>query len=48
MVIPPGHDLRRVLDSHPEWLDEPDLIRRGVLLRLINELEANPTFTEPR
>ena len=30
-----GYDLRQVLDTHPEWFSEPDILRRRVLLLVI-------------
>ncbi len=44
MVIPPGSDLHHALVSHPEWFDEPGVIRRRILLRMIVALDGNPVF----
>ena len=41
---PLGTDLRSVLNHHPEWVREPELLRRTILLRLIKELESSATL----
>ena len=40
--LPPGVDLRQVLDSHPDWFAEQDVIRRRVQLRIIASLDEDP------
>ena len=30
--FPAGHDIRRVLDSNPEWISELELVHRKILL----------------
>ena len=30
--FPPGLDVRRVLTTNPEWFDEPDMVRRRILI----------------
>ena len=38
----PGVDLRRVINEHPEWITEPHVVRRHILLRMLAELEEEP------
>ena len=40
--MPAGSDLRRLLDAHYEWIDEPDMVKRRILSRIITELESEP------
>jgi len=42
--FPPGSDLRRLLQDHPNWLQNPELLRREILMRMIREIEHNPTL----
>ena len=37
--MPAGHDLRRILDAHPDWIEEPDVVTRCILLHLIISLD---------
>ena len=40
----PGTDLRGLLQYQPSWLQNPELLRREILMRLISEIEHNPTL----
>ena len=42
--IPPGSDLRGLLRYQPAWLQEPELLRREILLRIMSEIEKSPTL----
>jgi len=35
-------DLRALLRAHPEWIPNHSLIRRGILLRIVSEVENSP------
>ena len=39
---PPGTDLRALLRAHPEWLQNPELLRREILLRIMSEVDRSP------
>ena len=39
---PPGADLRALIRAHPEWLQNPELLRREILLRIMSEVERSP------
>ena len=39
---PLGTDLRALLRAHPEWLQNPELLRREILLRIMSEVEKSP------
>ena len=39
---PPGTDLRALIRAHPEWLQNPELLRREILLRIMSEVERSP------
>ena len=39
---PPGTNLRALLRAHPEWLQNPELLRREILLRIMTEVERSP------
>jgi hypothetical protein len=39
---PPGTDLRTLLRQHPEWLQNPDRLRREILLRIMSEVDRSP------
>jgi hypothetical protein len=43
---PLGADLRSILQHHPEWMREPELLRRDILLRLMQEVKCSP-FVRP-
>ena len=40
--FPPGTDLRALLRQHPEWLQNPELLRRDILLRIMSEVDRSP------
>ena len=40
--LPLGSDLRQVLDACPEWLEEPDALKRRILMIIIAELDEQP------
>ena len=42
--FPPGTDLRGLLQYQPSWLQNPELLRREILMRIISEIEHNPTL----
>ena len=42
--FPPGTDLRGLLRYQPSWLQNPELLRREILLRIMSEIEYNPTL----
>ena len=42
--FPPGTDLRGLLRYQPSWLQNPELLRREILLRIMSEIERNPTL----
>ena len=42
--FPPGTDLRGLLRYQPSWLQNPELLRREILMRMISEIEHNPTL----
>ena len=39
---PLGTDLRTLLREHPELIQNPELFRRDILLRIMYEVEYNP------
>ena len=42
--FPPGSDLRGLLQYHSDWPQNPELLRREILMRMIREIEHNPTL----
>jgi hypothetical protein len=42
--FPPGTDLRGLLRYQPSWIQNPELLRREILMRMISEIEHNPTL----
>jgi len=38
----PGTDLRALLRAHLEWLQNPELLRRDILLRIMSEVDRSP------
>ena len=40
--VPSGTDLRALLRQHPEWLQNPELLRREILLRIMSEVDSSP------
>ena len=42
--FPPGSDLRGLLQYQSSWLQNPELLRREILMRMIREIEHNPTL----
>ena len=40
--IPLGRDFRRLLQLYPAWFEEPDMVRRSILLRMIEDLAKQP------
>ena len=42
--FPPGTDLRGLLRYQSAWLQSPELLRREILLRIMSEIERNPTL----
>ena len=41
----PGKDLRSILTVTPDWVENPDMLRRTILLRIINGLDQGSYFT---
>ena len=42
--ILPGRDLRPMWVMTPEWIENADVLRRTILLRIINELGQGSSF----
>ena len=42
--FPPGTDLRGLVRYQPGWLQNPELLRREILLGIMSEVERNPTL----
>ena len=42
--FPPGTNLRELLRQRPGWLQNPELLRREILLRIMSEVDRNPTL----
>jgi hypothetical protein len=42
--FPPGSDLRGLFQYQPSWLQNPELLRREILMRMVREIEHNPTL----
>jgi len=42
--FPPGTDLRGFLRYQPSWLQNPELLRREILLRIMSEIDRSPTL----
>ena len=40
--FPPGTDLRAIQRQHPEWLQNPELLRREILLRIMSDVDRSP------
>ena len=43
---PLGVNLRYIIKQHPEWVREPEMLRRNILLQLMQEVERSP-FLRP-
>ena len=41
----PGRDLRHVLPIAPEWIENAEMLRRTILMRMVTELDQGANFT---
>ena len=46
--IPAGRDIRRLLAHRRAWFNEPDMINRQILLRIMQEFEEDPLLRQWR
>jgi len=44
--LPLGSNLREILRQHPGWLHSPEQLRREILLRIMSEVDRNPTLVK--
>ena len=40
--MPPGTNMRRIIKMHPEWLEDLGMLKRRIMLDLMEELENWP------